>query len=275
MILEELKWLSNLTDQEKILADYIIRFPDTIFSATAHVLAMSSYTSKGTVTRLCQKLGFQGFADFKLKYALECSLREASNQLLNPSVIREASSSHKAPQFTLELHQSVIAKTAALLDSQALSRVLVRMKHCKYLAFYGTGTNFFKLQGLCLRLQVLGYQAYAYDTYYGYIDAKLERNYENQIAFLVSTTGNNPAVLESARKLKNCGIWMVAICSKMHDALSKLTDETLITYWNPESTEMMMVARDISLQYVLDTLFISCYAESLKTASYNMDAIGD
>ena len=275
MILDDLKWLGNLTEQERTLAEYILSYPDAILGSTTQILAMSSYTSKATVTRLCQKLGFQGYADFKLRYAQEQSLRQVSSQLLVPSAIREAASSHKAPSFTEKLYESVIANTMALLDRQALSHVLVKMKHCGNLAFYGTGINYFKIQALCLRLQTLGYHAYAYDGYYRYMDTRLEATNMDKIAFVVSTTGKNPAIVESAQKLRERGIWTVAICSRKNSTLSKMANETLLTYWNPDSTEMMMVARDISLQYILDTLFISCYAESLKTTSYDMSALED
>ncbi|MBQ4074555.1 MAG: MurR/RpiR family transcriptional regulator [Clostridia bacterium] len=275
MILEELKWLPDLTEQEKQLANYILNHPDAVLSATAQTIAMSSYTSKSTVTRLCQKLGFTGYRDFRLQYAAEQSIQEASSRLLTSESIRVAASSMKAPQYTEDLHTSVIRKTNMLLDKQALSRVLLRMKRCNTLMYYGTGTNFFRLQGLCLRLQALGYHAYAYDAYHRYNDTQIGRPERKRIAFVVSTTGKNPVMVECAKLLKKNNVWTVAICSKSSDQLSQLADETLISYWNPEHGEMMMVARELSLQYILDTLFISCYAETLKTHEYDFSVIED
>lgn len=65
MIIDKIKALDHLTIQEKYLVDYILGNPDDILQKNINELAQLSYTSTATVSRLCKKLGFKGYKDFK------------------------------------------------------------------------------------------------------------------------------------------------------------------------------------------------------------------
>ena len=73
MIIDKIKALDHLTIQEKYLVDYILDNPDDILQKNINELAQLSYTSTATVSRLCKKLGFKGYKDFKYQYATEYS----------------------------------------------------------------------------------------------------------------------------------------------------------------------------------------------------------
>ena len=73
MIIDKIKALDHLTIQEKYLMDYILDNPDDILQKNINELAQLSYTSTATVSRLCKKLGFKGYKDFKYQYAAEYS----------------------------------------------------------------------------------------------------------------------------------------------------------------------------------------------------------
>ena len=73
MIIDKIKALDHLTIQEKYLVDYILGNPDDILQKNINELAQLSYTSTATVSRLCKKLGFKGYKDFKYQYAAEYS----------------------------------------------------------------------------------------------------------------------------------------------------------------------------------------------------------
>lgn len=73
MIIDKIKALDHLTIQEKYLVDYILDNPDDILQKNINELAQLSYTSTATVSRLCKKLGFKGYKDFKYQYAAEYS----------------------------------------------------------------------------------------------------------------------------------------------------------------------------------------------------------
>ena len=73
MIIDKMKILDHLTIQEKYLVDYIINNQEDILKKNINELAKLSYTSSATISRLCKKLGFNGYKEFKYQYAAEYS----------------------------------------------------------------------------------------------------------------------------------------------------------------------------------------------------------
>lgn len=71
MLIQKMKYMKNLTTQEKSNVDYILKQPGMVFEVTAQELARLTYTSSSTVVRLCKKLGVKGYPDFHLKMALD------------------------------------------------------------------------------------------------------------------------------------------------------------------------------------------------------------
>lgn len=61
MIIDKMKILDHLTIQEKYLVDYIINNQEDILKKNINELAKLSYTSSATISRLCKKLGFNGY----------------------------------------------------------------------------------------------------------------------------------------------------------------------------------------------------------------------
>ena len=83
MIIDKMKILDHLTIQEKYLVDYIINNQEDILKKNINELAKLSYTSSATISRLCKKLGFNGYKEFKYQYAAEYShLLELKNDFI-------------------------------------------------------------------------------------------------------------------------------------------------------------------------------------------------
>ena len=56
---------SGLTQNERYLRDYILRYPGQVARMNARELARASFTSPSAVIRFCQKFGCRGWKDFK------------------------------------------------------------------------------------------------------------------------------------------------------------------------------------------------------------------
>ena len=56
---------TGLTQTERHLRDYILRYPEKVAQMNARELAQASFTSPSAVIRFCQKFGYKGLKDFK------------------------------------------------------------------------------------------------------------------------------------------------------------------------------------------------------------------
>lgn len=142
MIIDKMKTLDHLTIQEKYLVDYIINNQEDILKKNINELAKLSYTSSATISRLCKKLGFNGYKEFKYQYAAEYShLLELKNDFKIEPFSSESSIDDALNKIEL-LHKRAIEYTKSLLDKQVIERIYQLIKNAKYIEIYGTGINF-------------------------------------------------------------------------------------------------------------------------------------
>ncbi len=71
LILEKLEKKEYFSDAEMTVAEKIIELEEQIKDVSIRELAKLSFTSTSAITRLCHKLGFKGYHDFKEKYLEE------------------------------------------------------------------------------------------------------------------------------------------------------------------------------------------------------------
>lgn len=125
----------SLSDAERRLADYILDNPDAVLRASVVEAARVSGVGAGTVTRLCVKIGYSGFAEMKVALAA---------QLLNPDYeVREALHEDDDPATIIRkvLHAGMqnLVDTVTLLDPDALTRAAHAMISARRIDVYATG----------------------------------------------------------------------------------------------------------------------------------------
>lgn len=71
-VLEDLRnILPDLSKNERKAAEYLLQYPHDIQRRTSESIAREADISRSALIRLCQKLGYQGFAEFKYAYTHE------------------------------------------------------------------------------------------------------------------------------------------------------------------------------------------------------------
>ena len=65
-LLKKLEIAENFSESEKSIAQYILQNSEEVLNLSTIELAKKTYTSPATITRLCQKLDFKGYNDFKI-----------------------------------------------------------------------------------------------------------------------------------------------------------------------------------------------------------------
>ncbi|MBV9438793.1 MAG: MurR/RpiR family transcriptional regulator, partial [Candidatus Eremiobacteraeota bacterium] len=60
---------TTLRAAEQRVADFVLAHPDELIYLTVTELAERTHTSESTVVRLCQKIGYKGYQEFKIVLA--------------------------------------------------------------------------------------------------------------------------------------------------------------------------------------------------------------
>ena len=86
MIIGKLQYNNSFSEVERELAQYILEHPESVVEMNIRQLALVSYSSPATITRLCRKIGAKGFTDFKVKLSGELHSQEKLNYLVDVNV---------------------------------------------------------------------------------------------------------------------------------------------------------------------------------------------
>ena len=70
-LLKKLQNKEMLSSTEMIVSDYLIENYRDLPKLSTRELAKRTFTSSAAIVRFCQKLGFEGYTDFKLSFMIE------------------------------------------------------------------------------------------------------------------------------------------------------------------------------------------------------------
>lgn len=133
MLLERLREDKRFTSHERDVVSYILEHLNEVPSMSTGELARAAYTSKATVVRLCQKLGFSGYQEFKLKLVEEVSQRQRIDRILANEPITGESSYTDIINTLPGLYDKAVTNTRLSLDKNVMTRinnVLQRAMRC-------------------------------------------------------------------------------------------------------------------------------------------------
>lgn len=156
-ILMKLKNEKGLSNNERIIADYILEHPDRILKMTSKDLSKACYVSTSTIYRLCDKLELAGFADLKLKItsSLEEYLKSTENFDFNFPV-KQFQTHYEIIYKLKEDYEQTLSSTANLFNLDQLKYIASAMKKAKVIDVYTSAGNINFAQNFQFQMQEIG-----------------------------------------------------------------------------------------------------------------------
>lgn len=226
---------TQLNQTEEEILNYLINEKTQVEKWTIRDVAKQFYTVPNTIVRMCQKLGFKGYTQFKkeLKKTLE-----AEETILNMT----------------DLDEKVI-KTKQLLNKEVLEEIISKIHDADNILFFAVGLSRFPAEELSERLKILGKKSQTF------IDPHLMKHNAKQmgrkdVGIAISLSGSeNSNVFAATNRANIAGAKTISLTGFSSNALSKITDYQLYAY----STEIKIEGIDASdrfgLHYLVNKLF--------------------
>lgn len=243
----------TFTRQEQRVIDYLKKHPYAIANHSAEQLAKLTWTSAATLNRLGHKLGYKGFADFKLHSVVELQNRPVS---VSDFLENFAECDPESETFITELNRVICLKNHHLLQSMptVLKQCITMLQQAQCLDLYATGNNLAYAQIAARKLIHAGKKT---NVFHYVEDEHLNDLQPSTLSLILSRTGSNPLCLYAARKLGELGLNVVAITG---DSCSPLSAHCTLTlpFWYPQQEHPLarMIEAD-SLSYLFNKL---CFA---------------
>lgn len=256
--MQKLKYMSNVTTLEQEIINAILEKPELVFTSTAHELAQITYTSAATIIRLCKKLGFTGYPDFQLQFALEYdpkNLVEQQSDHARSQVTSQSTSLTSIIEEVPYLYHQSLELTKASFDVIQLKRIADWIQGAERVDIYGTNTNYYVAEETSAKWNEIGIHAFAHNN----ANLHYLMNAPKQkptISFLISNTGINASMMEAAKILQDHSKHIVAVTNDRNSPLAMLCNEVLLTHGYMQQMRLSKITSVISVKYIFDVLYM-------------------
>lgn len=239
---------------EQNIVDYILAHQGEIARLTTRELAERTYTSPAAVFRLCQKLGTEGYNDFKLKLTSELSRTSSSSCPCMRRPITDKDSPRDILQKMASLQIEAIEETKNEIDVLQVQRIARAMQRAKSIDFYAYDQNFALAQTAVYNLLQVKCNAVCHNALNSQISAALIAD-KSHIAILISRTGVNLRLIRTAKILKSRGVPTVLISTNRETELAALADDFLYVANTIEYLDFGGSIFSVGVRYYMDVLF--------------------
>jgi DNA-binding MurR/RpiR family transcriptional regulator len=126
---------ASLRTAEQRVADFILKYAEELIYLTVTELAERTQTSESTVVRLCQKIGYKGYQEFKIMLARDLvGPTETVYQQIDPG---DSLETLKAKIF--QANAQALKDTIEVLSDAELSRAVDALSQARRVEIYGIG----------------------------------------------------------------------------------------------------------------------------------------
>ncbi|WP_386695745.1 MurR/RpiR family transcriptional regulator [Lonepinella sp. MS14435] len=245
---------SSLTKTEKRIAEQILITPELIAQSSLAEIAKSLNVGEATFIRFCRTLGFKGFSDFKLDFAIELATQsQQSSDLLDTTITAKDSPKEIASKLQSVIN-NVVGETINLLDFDALSNVVKELRKAKRIYLFGVGSSGVVADGAKNKLMRIGFQVDAEtNNHFMYMQASLMR--KGDVVIGISHSGTSPETTKALEIAKQAGAVTVAITHNLRSPITKVSDYVLNNGNRQGQLQGDSVGTQITQLFVLDLIY--------------------
>ena len=260
LIIEKLNLKKDMSDTEKNIADFLLNQGIKINKYSTRNLAESTYTSPATIIRLCKKLGFKGFNDFKEQFLKEIDyLNQQSGKVDVNFPFSKDDTIMKVANNITNLYEETIKDTLSLIQHDSLQKAITLFKYCRCIFIFSAGTALNQAESFKEKMLKIGKQ----------VSISNNLNYQlyevgclttRDVAIIISYSGETNKVLQVAMECQKQSIPVIAITSFGENSLTKYATCKLVT-----STKESMFqnlgdfSTHVSVNLILDILYSSYF----------------
>lgn len=228
----------------------ILRQPKKAIEMNVRQLSASGYCSSATLVRICQKLGFKGYSDFRLALCEEIGYQNSR---------RFSNYDEKLDSITMVseiLKESINAlrQVWKLMDYDILDTVVTRLSKSSLVHLYGIGASYLVMEDFMQKLTRIQKPALLFhDLHLQLVDAGNVKT--GELCFMASYTGQTEEMIRLARMVhENRGV-LVVITQYSFNELSRLADYVLYVPRIEEEVRVGAGSSRISMLAVVDIVY--------------------
>ena len=255
IMLNMLKYKEELSMAERSVLDYLLDNKAVLKNFNVEKIAEAAYTSPASVVRMCKKLGYNGFKDFKIDFILaNAKVPIPDNREYKDVILAKDSNYGKA---VIENNIRILEETLKLHDAEALhSAAQIIMKARKILIF-GKGSSYLVCKDLEMKLRRINKFCIAQgESHEQLVDASFINH--NDVIIFISNSGTTKEIISAALLARDNKAKIVSLVKLGTSLLAELSDIVLYTSSLESEFRSAAMTSRISQLALVDALFTNC-----------------
>ncbi|MDH2927849.1 MurR/RpiR family transcriptional regulator [Lonepinella koalarum] len=245
---------SSLTKTEKRIAEQILTTPQLLAQSSLSEIAKSLNVGEATFIRFCRTLGFKGFSDFKLDFAIELATQSQQPSALLDTNITAKDSPKSIATKLQNVIDRVVSETINLLDFNELNKVVKELRNAKRIYLFGVGSSGIVADGAKNKLMRVGFQVDSEtNNHFMYMQASLMK--KGDVVIGISHSGASPETTKALEIAKQAGAVTVAITHNLRSPITKVSDYVLNNGNRQGQLQGDSVGTQITQLFVLDLIY--------------------
>jgi RpiR family carbohydrate utilization transcriptional regulator len=240
----------SLRAAEQRVADFILKHPEDLIHLTVTELAERTQTSESTVVRLCQKIGYKGYQEFKIMLARDLvGPTETVYEQITP-----LDSLVALKQKVFQANAQALKDTMEVLSDEELEKAVEALALARRVDVYGIG----------------GSAPLAHDTYHKFMKLGIGCSWQDDsdmmamssslltpgdVALGISHTGASRDVCDAMENAKSAGATTICITHRATSPITKVSDIKLYTAAKETVFGSDAMSSRIAQLTIIDTLF--------------------
>lgn len=220
-ILIKIREAKNFSDNELIVAKYIVKNYKSIKNLTQKKITSETYTSIATLTRMAKKIGLSGFKELKINLIEEVSSLEMKEVNFKVEDIEKLKNTSSIIKTLNNISVDALKENILLQDSKEIEKIVTLIEKYEIIDLYGIGASYLVCLDMQYKFLRLGKQVNAFGLEdMQYIGAKISKR-SKHLAIIISYSGMTKEMIEISKILEEKNIETVSITRYTENELIK------------------------------------------------------
>lgn len=262
LLVEKLNHQMNMSSGEKSIADFILAIGGKLNKYSTRNIADSTYTSPATVIRLCKKMGYSGFDEFKEQYIKEINYLEQQHGDVDVNFpFSKDDTISKTANKICRLYEQTVKDTLSIMQYDMLQKAVTLIKYCDTLYVFSAGTALNHAEAFKEKMMKIGRNV-VISSNLNYQLYEVNCINKKDCALIISYSGETEKTLLVAQTCKEKSIPIIAFTSFGENALSQLaTCKLLISTRESLFHNIADFSSHLSINLLLDVLYAAFYLQ--------------
>ncbi len=238
----------GLRESERKIAEYVLAHPDELIFLSITELADRTATSEATVIRFAQRLGYPGYAAFKIALAMA---RRA--EVPSPGDLGAETDLAALKRTILAVNIESLKDTAQLLDDAALAQAVEALNNARRIEVYGVGGSAVVAQDAYFMLMQIGLPIIAIVDPHMQLMSAVQLQ-AGDVALGISLSGSTRDTVESLQAARDAGATCICITRYARSPITRVAHITLLAAAHPATVGGHNLLGRVAQLAVIDVL---------------------